>query len=72
MRCRRFNMTNYRFPYLANIRSKEFHDVSNEKANCQLQEIIDSGNDKGYPTKESAKKDGYDPCHYCMPGESRR
>lgn len=64
--------------YLANtnpLGDKEFHDLANEDNSpnaCQIDEIINSGHDKPYESKLAAKLAGYDPCAYCMPGESKR
>jgi hypothetical protein len=50
----------------------EFHDLNNENSNCQVSEIIDNNHDVPFETKADAKKAGYDPCDWCMPGESTR
>lgn len=67
----RGNMSGER--YLANTsRSKlEVHDLDNEKTICQIDEIIRAGNDKPYNSRESANRDGYDNCAYCIGGSTR-
>ena len=61
--------------YLANINpagDKEFHDLENEQPQCQIDKIIKHKHDKPYDYKYKAKNDGFDPCAWCMPGESER
>lgn len=65
----------YSTRYLANTNpygDKEFHDLYNEKPGCQIDIIIRNGHDKPYASKSQALADGYDPCNWCMPGESTR
>ncbi len=59
--------------YLANTsRSKlEVHDLDNENTNCQINEIIQARNDKPYTSLQTAHRDGYDNCHYCIGGSGR-
>lgn len=59
--------------YLANTSpsKEEVHDLDNEKTNCQIDEIINAGNDKAYTSQKSANDDGYDNCAYCI-GNSKR
>ena len=57
--------------YCGNVDTKEVHDLDNEQANCQIDEIIRAGNDKPFDTLSHAKAQGYDNCHWCL-GDSRR
>jgi hypothetical protein len=65
------NMKGERF--LANTsRSKlEVHDLDNEQASCQIDEIINAGHDKPYESLEDARSDGFDYCAYCIGGLHR-
>jgi hypothetical protein len=59
--------------YLANKSPSklEVHDLDNEQANCQIDEIIRAGHDKPYTSIEAAHADGYDNCAYCIGGSKR-
>jgi hypothetical protein len=62
--------------YLANrsASKREVHDLDNEKTGkneCQIDEIINAGNDKPYNSQSSANADGFDNCAYCI-GNSKR
>lgn len=59
--------------YLANTSpsKREVHDLDNEKSNCQIDEIIRTGHDKPYNSREAANRDGYDNCAYCIGGSTR-
>ncbi len=61
--------------YLANkSNKKEVHDLDNEKTGkneCQIDEIIEAGNDKPYTSLSDANRDGYDNCKWCI-GASKR
>jgi hypothetical protein len=62
--------------YLANKSpsKKEVHDLDNEKTGanqCQIDEIIEAGNDKPYNSKSEANRDGYDNCQFCIGGSTR-
>lgn len=59
--------------YLANTsQSKlEVHDLDNEKAKCQIDDIIRARHDKPYNSLEAAKRDGYDNCAHCIGNSSR-
>ena len=59
--------------YLANTSpsKKELHDLDNEKAQCQINEIIAAGHDKPYTTLSAAHSDGYDNCAYCIGNSTR-
>jgi len=50
----------------------EFHDLENENTNCQIDEIIGAKHDVPLRSKEEARAKGFDPCAWCMPGESQR
>lgn len=71
MRRYRGNMNGER--YLANKSpsKKEVHDLDNEKALCQIDEVIRAGHDEPYDTLAAAHADGYDNCAYCLGGSTR-
>lgn len=50
--------------YLANKSwtKREVHDLDNENTNCQIDEIIQAGNDEPYTLLSVAHQDGYDNC----------
>jgi hypothetical protein len=52
---------------------KEVHKLSNENANCQVDEIIKAGHAVGFTpdTVEQAHSEGYDNCAYCIGGSKR-
>lgn len=50
--------------FLANLNTREFHDLSVGNANCQIGEI---GRSKQYDTMAAALNAGFDPCDYCLP-----
>jgi len=53
--------------YCGNASSKEVHDLDNEQANCQIDEIIDAGNDRPFHTLAGAHAAGCDDdCHWCL------
>lgn len=62
--------------YLANTSpsKREVHDLDNEKTGgnqCQIDEIINAGNDKPYHSQSAANADGYDNCQWCIGGSRR-
>ena len=60
--------------YLGNTNKKEVHDLDNEDTaanGCQIDEIINAGNDKPYSSLNQAHNDGYDNCAKCLSGSSR-
>lgn len=62
--------------YLANksVSKREVHDLDNEKTGanqCQIDEIINAGNDKPYNSLADAKRDGFDNCQWCIGGSTR-
>lgn len=52
---------------------KEVHRLSNENANCQINEILGAGHAVGFSpdTLEEAKQNGYDNCAWCIGGSTR-
>ena len=70
----RGNMRGEQFLANASPSKREVHDLDNEKTGanqCQIDEIINAGNDRPYTTLASARAAGYDNCAYCV-GASRR
>ena len=57
--------------YLGNKSTKEVHDLDKETNNCQINEIIASGNAVPFSTLAAAKSAGYDNCHWCLGGSTR-
>ncbi len=62
--------------YLANTSAskREVHDLDNEKTGpnqCQIDEIIRARNEKPYNDLNSAHRDGFDDCAYCLPNSRR-
>lgn len=52
-------------PYVGNPKSNQFHDLANQKAQCQIGEIL---NQKSFTpdTVEQAIAEGYEPCFFCI------
>jgi hypothetical protein len=69
MRRFRGNMNGER--YLGNTNTTEVHDLDNEQANCQIDEIIRAGHDTPFNTLSAAHAGGYDNCAYCLGGSTR-
>lgn len=57
--------------YLGNTNTTEVHDLDNEKALCQIDEIINAGHDRPFNSLDDAHRIGYDNCHWCI-GNSKR
>lgn len=57
--------------YLGNKNTTEVHDLDNENTNCQINEIINAGNDRPFNTQSEAKSAGYDNCAYCIGSSTR-
>lgn len=60
--------------YCGNVSKKEVHDLDQEdtKPNgCQIDEIINAGNDRPFSTLADAHAQGYDNCAKCL-GHSAR
>jgi len=60
--------------FLGNSNTTEFHDLVNENRDCQIDEIFRAGHGVGFDpdTAQQARSEGFDPCAWCMPGQSRR
>ncbi|MBI3803960.1 MAG: GPW/gp25 family protein [Nitrospirae bacterium] len=52
-------------PYLGNLKSNEFHNLANEKAQCQIGEILHK---KSFvpDTMAQAIAEGFEPCFFCV------
>ncbi len=57
--------------YLGNKNEMEVHDLDNEKSQCQIDKIIDAGNDVPFGTLAAAERQGYDRGAYCLGGSKR-
>lgn len=49
----------------------EVHDLDNENNNCQIDEIIDAGNEWPYDSLDQVPAK-HDPCHWCIGGSTRQ
>jgi hypothetical protein len=54
--------------YVRNLDKREVHDLENEKANCQIDEIKRL---QCFDTLAAAKADGSDNCAYCLGNSTR-
>jgi uncharacterized protein len=54
--------------FLGNANTREFHDLTKTKAQCQISQIIAHAHDKTFTpdTIEQAIREGYEPCAYCL------
>jgi hypothetical protein len=68
---RRYNGNMNGERYLGNKNTTEVHDLDNENTNCQINEIINSRNDRPFTTHSEAKSAGYDNCAYCIGSSAR-
>ncbi len=57
--------------FLGNSHTREFHDMENLSGACQIDEIR-TDRRIFFAHREQAAGVGYDPCAFCMPGESQR
>lgn len=69
MRRYRGNMNGER--YLGNVNEMEVHDLDNETAQCQIDEIIAAKHDRPYNSLITARSAGFDNCHWCIGGSTR-
>ena len=56
--------------YLGNVDKMRVHDLDNEKTGknqCQIDEIIDAGDDRPFNSLASAHGAGYSDCVWCLP-----
>ena len=44
----------------------KLHDLDNENANCQINEIIRAGDDVPFPSPYDARQAGYTNCDWCF------
>jgi len=52
--------------FCGNYVTREVHDLSKEKAECQLTDVIEKGDDIPFETLEVAHKVGYRNCKHCL------
>jgi hypothetical protein len=59
--------------YLGNKNTTEVHNLRNEKALCQIDEIFRAGHAVKFipDTLDEAHRNGYDNCHWCIGGSRR-
>ena len=68
---RRQDLPLFRVRLCGNTATKEVHDLDKETAQCQIEEIIASGNAFPFKSLEKAHQSGYDKCGYCLGGSAR-
>lgn len=54
--------------YMIDIGKKQVHDLFNVKTNCQINDIMEEGNDKPISSLIDAHKSGYKDCIWCIGG----
>ena len=52
--------------YLGNTHRKEVHDLTNEKAECRIDEVIRAGRDRPFDSLAEAHEEAYQNCYYCL------
>jgi hypothetical protein len=59
--------------YIANTSPyrREVHDLDNENRNCQVDEIIRTGQDKPYSSLSEARQDDFNQCAFCSANAER-
>ncbi len=57
--------------YCGNTHKKEVHDLDNEKEDCKIDNIIESGHSIPFETLGQARKLNYDECDFCI-GPSKK
>ncbi len=68
---RRHNLPLFGVRLCGNTATKDVHDLDNETVQCQIDEIVASGNAFPFKSLEKAHQLGYDKCHYCIGGSTR-
>ena len=68
---RRHNRPLFGVRLCGNTVTKEVHDLDNETVQCQIDEILESGNAFPFKSLETAYQLGYDNCHCCLGGSTR-
>ncbi|WP_051052858.1 hypothetical protein [Fulvivirga imtechensis] len=57
--------------YMVDTGKREVHDLFNVKTNCQINDIMEDGGDRPFPSLISAHKAGYRDCIWCIGGSRR-
>ncbi len=52
--------------FCGNTSSQEVHDLDQETANCQINEMLRAGHDRPFKTLPEAHAAGYDDCAWCL------
>lgn len=52
--------------FLANRNTMEVHDLDNEKSDCQIDDVIRTGNDVTFYWLQEAMNGGYHNCDWCF------
>ncbi len=68
---RRQNLPLFGVRLCGNTATKEVHDLDKETVQCQIDEIVASGNAFPFKSLERAYQLGYDNCYCCLGGSSR-
>jgi hypothetical protein len=51
--------------YLGDVDQYRLHDLDNEQSDCQIDAIIDAGNDQPYVSAQRAHSEGHNDCDLC-------
>lgn len=51
--------------YLGDVDKYQLHDLDNEQTECQIDAIIDAGNDQPYQSVQRAHMERHDDCPLC-------
>ena len=57
--------------FCGNIHKLEVHDLDNEQANCQIEEILRAHHERPFVNLNAAHVAGYDNCAWCLGGSLR-
>lgn len=51
--------------FLGDVDKYVLHDLDNEQGECQIDSIIDAGNDQPYVSAQRAHAEGHGDCEFC-------
>jgi hypothetical protein len=52
--------------YLGDTKTNEVHDLTREKLQCRIDEIVFNEHEKPFSTLDKAHVNGYKDCQYCI------
>jgi len=52
--------------FLGNTKTNEVHDLTREKLQCRIDEIVFNEQEKPFSTLDKAHGNGYKDCQYCI------